>query len=61
MQAPAPRGAPMIEVGNVAGVFGAPSEGPVIHPEGAALSPSDPAVRLQNPFDTSQGVTIAGR
>eukprot|EP00884_Botryococcus_braunii_P009661 jgi/Botrbrau1/18697/Bobra.0386s0023.1 len=59
--APAPRGAPMIEVGNVAGVFGAPTEGPVLQPDGPALSPNDPAVRVQNPFDTSQGVTIAGR
>jgi hypothetical protein len=62
MQAPGPRGAPMIEVGNAAGVFGSPTEGPVIQrPDGPALAPNDPVLRVQNPFDTSQGVTIAGR
>lgn len=51
----------MVEVGNVAGIFGAPTEGPVLVRDGPALSPSEPAVRVQNPFNTNEGVTIAGR
>lgn len=45
----------------MAGIFGAPSDGPVLVRDGPALAPSEPAVRVQNPFNTAEGLTIAGR